>query len=119
MSNRQVVSFDTLRSTAFGSITSSYVAIGTALTHPVRVVCLTNTTDADVLVSVDGSNNVLVVPAGSFKLFDLCTNRISPLSYWVIQIGTQFYIKTAGSPSKGAFYVECLWGENASFTDTQ
>jgi hypothetical protein len=114
MSNPQVVSIDQLRSLAFGSITGTYAAVGTALANQTRLICFTNTTDADVLVSIDGTNNYLIVPAGSFKLFDLCTNRLNSSQSWVFQPGTQFYVKTAGSPSKGAFYIEALWGGTSS-----
>lgn len=117
MSSSQVVSIDQIRTLAFGAISGTYAAVGASLANPVRLICFTNTSDADLTVSIDGSNNYLIVPAGSFKLFDLCTNRLNSSQYWVFAVGTQFFVK--GSPSKGAFYIECLWGTSADFKDNQ
>lgn len=119
MSSSQVVSIDRLRSLAFGSVSGTYAAVGTALANPTRIICFTNTSDADMTVSIDGTNAYLIVPAGSFKLFDLCTNRLHVSQYWMFAVGTQFFVATAGTPSKGAFYIECLWGTDAAFTDNQ
>ena len=66
---------DAIRSVAFGSITGSYVALGSPLAYPARIICFTNTTDQDVFLSTDGSTNQILVPAGSFKLFDITTNH--------------------------------------------
>jgi hypothetical protein len=109
--NIQVVSFDTLRSLAFGSISGSYAAVGSQFANPVRLICFTNNTDGDMFFSVDGVNNNLFVAAGSFKLFDLTTNRTNQAQYWMLPIGTQFYVKQSTAPSKGAVYIECLWGQ--------
>jgi hypothetical protein len=117
--NSQIVSYDPLRSLAFGSISGTYAKVGGALLNPVRIICLTNTTDGDATVSIDGTNAVLVVPAGSFKLFDLCTNRLRVSQYWVVPAGTQFFVASSASLSKGAFYIECLWGTDAAFSDNE
>ncbi len=111
MSNVQSVSFDTLRTLAAGSITTSFVAVGTPFTHPVRLICFTNNTDGDMLFSVDGTNNILFIPKGAFKLFDLNTNRLAQDQYWVLPIGTQFYVKYSTAPMSGAVYIEALWGQ--------
>lgn len=111
MSNEQTVSIDPLRSLAFGSISGSYAAVGTAFAHPVRLICITNNTDGDMFFSTDGSTNMLFVAAGSFKLFDLNTNRTNRDQYWVLPAGTQIYVKQSTAPSKNAVYVECLWGQ--------
>jgi hypothetical protein len=108
MGNAQTVTIDTLRSLAFGSISGTYAAVGTALTFPARLICFTNNTDGDMFFSEDGVNNNLFIAAGSFKLFDLNTNRVHQQQLWVFAIGTQFYVKQSTSPSKGAVYIEIL-----------
>ncbi len=112
MTNVTIVSFDNLRSLGFASTSSSYVAVGPSFAHQVRLICFTNNTDGDILVSDDGVNDKLFVAANSFKLFDLATNKFVNAQYWVLPIGTQFYIKRSSVPTKGSFYIECLWGEN-------
>ena len=66
---------DAIRSVGYASITGSYVALGAALAYPARIICFTNTTNEDVLFSTNTSTDQLVVPAGSFKLFDITTNH--------------------------------------------
>ena len=108
---RQSVSIDPLRSLAFGSITNSYAKVGTALVEPVRLIAFDNPTDGDMLVSTDGSTDMLFLAAGTFKLFDLTTNKLSIDTQWVFNVGTQFYVKYSSAPSKSAFYIACLWGQ--------
>ncbi len=40
---------DAIRTLAFGSITGSYTAIGGPFAYQSRIICFTNTTNADVL----------------------------------------------------------------------
>ena len=100
------VRFDALRSTAFGSITSSYVALGTPFSHMVRLLKFVNTTNADVLFSFDGITDNDVVPAGGFALYDFDTNSI------ITSSGTQVYIKSSGSPSSGTVYLTCVYARS-------
>ena len=111
MSNINTVTIDTLRSLAFGSISGSYAAVGTSFTHPVRLMCITNNTDADMLFSTDGVNDMLFIPSQSFKLFDLATNRALLGNIWCFPVGTQIYVKQSTAPTSGSVYFECLWGE--------
>lgn len=111
MSSPQAVNFDQIRSLAFGSISGSYAAVGTATTKAMRLVCITNATDGDMMFSIDGTNNFLFVAAGSFKLFDFCANRQSSDEYWLLPSHTQFYVKQVTAPSKNSVYIECLWGQ--------
>jgi hypothetical protein len=110
---------DAIRSVAFGSITASYVALGTPLGFPARIICFTNTTDQDVFLSTDGSTDQILVPAGSFKLFDITTNH-RPVNHddFVFAIGTQFYVKYAAAPSKGAVYIEVIYAQPTNYPDT-
>jgi hypothetical protein len=101
---------DTLRTLANGSITGSYVAVGTAFGHPVRLICITNNTDGDMLFSTDGSTDQLFVARQSFKLFDLTTNHGQYDSTFVLPIGTQFYVKRSTVPTTGSVYIETIYG---------
>ena len=111
MSNEQVVSIDTIRTLAEASIGATYSAIGPVFAEPVRLICFTNNTDGDMFFSDDGVNDKLFVAAGSFKLFDLQTNHLAKTQYWVLPINTQLYVRYNTTPTKGAVYVECLWGQ--------
>jgi hypothetical protein len=108
MSNLQVVQIDTLRSLAFGSISGTYAALGSAFTFDARLICITNDTNGDMFFSIDGVHDQLFVAATSFKLFDLNTNRVLQQQLWILPIGTQFYVRQSTSPSTGAVYLEVL-----------
>lgn len=101
--------FDTVRELAFGSISGSYAAIGTALTQQARVLTINNSTNVDIYVSTDGTNNNLRVAANSYKLIDFSTNRIRDDGLFVA-IGTQFYARqVSGAAASGAVWIEVIY----------
>lgn len=108
------VYFDTLRTLAFGGISAVYAAVGSALTHNPRIICITNNTDGDMIFSIDNTNATgqLFIPAGAFKLFDLTAN-IKPRDddAFVMAIGTIMYVKQSTAATSGAVFVEYIYGE--------
>lgn len=114
----QTVSFETLRSLVYTSISSSYAAVGTPFVNPIRLICISNNTDGDMLFSVNGTTDVLFVAGGSFKLFDLCTNRLNAQESWMLPAGTQFYVKQSTAPSKNSVYIEALYGVSPIYSQT-
>lgn len=109
MSTPAYVVIDPVRSLAFGSISGTFAQVGSVTTRPIRLVCFTNNTDGDMFFSIDGVNNQLFVPAGSFKLFDLTTNKDQGFSSLMAFLtGTQFWVKQSSMPTRGTVYIECL-----------
>lgn len=108
-----VLRVDAYRTTAFGSITGSFVAVGAALTHLWRAFRITNNTDGDMIFSLDGTTNNLFVPAGSFVLYDVVTNSAPDKinDNLLMGLGTQFYVKYSTAPSKGAVYIEGIYAK--------
>jgi hypothetical protein len=101
---------DTVRTAAFGAIGAAYSAVGTAITDPCRIFCLTNITDQDVFFSIDGVNNHFIVPSNSFKLIDITANKVRDDGFFLPE-GTVFYVVRAGAaPTVGAVYIEVLHG---------
>jgi hypothetical protein len=112
MAYYQIVAIDTLRSLAYTSISGSYAAVGSALTHPVRAICITNATNGDMFFSDDGTNNKLFIAANSYKLYDLNSNRDGGVNEcFKFPIGTQFYVKQSSAPSSGTVFIECLYAK--------
>lgn len=105
----QVVRVDGLRSLAAGSISGTYATVGTAFTHPMRLLKLINNTNGDLTISFDGVNDNDFVPAGGFTLYDLTTNKVQPDTTFVFQNGTQVFVK--GTPATGTFYVVAIFGQ--------
>lgn len=105
------VYFDILRSLAFGGISASYAAIGSALTKEPRIICITNNTNAGMIFSDDNTvvAGKLFLPAQSFKLFDFTANMVPGKDDgFVIAKGTTIYVKQESAPSSGAVYVEYI-----------
>lgn len=104
--------FEPLRTLAFGGISGTYAAVGSPLSHMVRVFCITNNTQGDMIFSLDNTNasGDMFVAAGSYKLYDIQAN-INPQfdDKYVISIGTQFYVKQSTAPVAGSVYIECLY----------
>src|ERR1700722_1139012 len=107
--------FDALRSMAFGSITGTYATVGSPLTQNWREFRILNTTDADVTISADGTTDNFYLPTKTFLLWDLSTNAppVSTLDDFVMAIGTQFYVKSSGSPSLGSVYIEGIYARRS------
>lgn len=106
------VYFDTLRSLAFGGISGTYAAVGTPFTEEARIICFTNKTAGDMILSTDNTNvdGQIFLPAGSFKLYDLTANLVPGKDdNFVIAKGTQFYVKQVTAPVSGAVYIEDVY----------
>lgn len=106
-----IVRADTLRTKNFSAITNSYTTLGTALTKNWRMFKITNNTDGDMLISFDGTTNNLFVPAMSFTLYDLSTNalNVQDSDWFVMQVGSQFYVKYSTAPTSGDMWVEGIY----------
>ena len=103
------INFDTLRTVAHGSISGSYAAVGTALGFPSNAMRIINNTDGDMFFSDDGTNDKLFVPAGSFVLYDISSNKNSPGDALLIRAGTTFYVKQSTAATKNSVYIEILY----------
>ena len=105
-----VVRVDSFRTVAFGAITASFTPVGAALTHNWRAWRITNNTNGDLIISLDGVNNNLFVPANSFVLYDLTANTDDDGSTaLVMALGSQFYVKSSTVPTSGALYIEGIY----------
>lgn len=98
---------DVLRSFASASVSSSYQAVGTAFSYPVRIMKITNNSTQDVTVSWDGLVDHEYIPAGSFLLLDVSANRETSLIFDIAK-GTQILIK--GTAGTGNIYVSTYFG---------
>jgi hypothetical protein len=103
---------DALRTLAFGGIGATFTPVGTPFSFQARIICFTNTTNEDVIFSMDGSTDQLIVPAGSFKLFDITMNhRPVNMDDFCFSIGTQWYVRYAAAPASGAVYIEVVYAQ--------
>lgn len=104
--------FEPLRTLAFGGISGSYAAVGDPTEHVVKVFCITNNTQGDMIFSIDNtvSAGQMYVAAGSYKLYDVQANMNAQFDdQFVFPVGTQFYVKQDTVPTDGAVYVEVIY----------
>lgn len=102
-----------VRSIAFGGISGSYAAIGSALVHPARQFLINNETDALLMFSLDGVNDHFAMPAGGNWINDISSNKSLLAQAWVLAAGTKLYVKNIGSPSTGSVYFSVFYGQDA------
>lgn len=100
---------EALRSIAFGSISASYMGIGTALANPARQLFLQNLTDATLMFSFDGVNDHFPLPASGFLLLDLTANKTIQQG-WFLAEGQRLYVKELGTPTTGSVYFSVFYG---------
>lgn len=102
--------FDAVRELAFGGISGTYAAVGTALTDNARLIRFVNQTDVQVYISLDASTDHVRMAANSFFIMDFSANKIRDDGLFV-PIGTIFYIKqVSGAPASGSLWVEVVSG---------
>jgi hypothetical protein len=104
------IAFEALRSLAFGGIGANYAAVGTAAPNPIRIIKISNDTDADLLVSFNGVADHDFVAAGSFVLYDYGSNKADPAGYLEQPAQTTVYVKeAAGAATVGSVYITMVY----------
>jgi hypothetical protein len=96
------VAWETLRSVDSSTFAGSYVALGSSLSHPAYRLKLVNNSNVLVTVSIDGSTDIDVAPAGSFWLYDESFAGPSG-AFPALPSGTQIFVK--GSVGVGSVYL--------------
>ena len=99
--------FEELRSIDSATFAGAYLDIGTPFENPLRAFKITNNSTVDVIVSYDGgTTDHEIVPAGSFFLFDISSNRVCDAEF-VIAAKTQVSVK--GSAGVGLVYLSSYY----------
>jgi len=104
------VRFEPLRSIAFGGISGTYAGVGLPFSNPVRLICIDNATDENVLVSINGVDDHTWVASNGFKLFDYASNKGEKAGLLEQPQGDRIYVKAEGSnPTSGNVYVTVIY----------
>lgn len=90
-----IVDFYELRSTSFEAITEKYGRLGLVFEKPLLGFRIVNSTDGDLLLSLDGKTDQFCVLARSSNNYDL-----------TVRAGNRFLVKYITKPTKGSVYVE-------------
>lgn len=101
-----------LRSLAFGSIGATYMGVGTAFNHPIRIVQLQNLSNQVVIFSFDGVDDHVAVPSNGFLLLDVAANKSEQGGNWVVGQGDRIYVKEdTVTPTSGSVYVTSFYAK--------
>lgn len=103
------VFFESIKTLGFAGIGAAYAPVGAATTYEVRIIKISNNTEGDLYFSIDGVIDHMFLPKGTFTLYDLQANRHSKTDKFVLEVGTQFYVKQITAPVSGAVYIECIY----------
>lgn len=105
------VRYEPLRTVGFGSITSSYESVGLPFANPVRILKVTNLTDKNILVSLNGIDDHDIVAANGFFLYDYSSNRANVAGLLEQPQGDRIYVKasTVSLPTAGSLYVTVVY----------
>lgn len=101
-----------LRTLAFGGISATYAAVGTASSHPTRLICFINNTQGDLIWSRDPTlaAGEIFTAASSYKLFDIQSNlNVNKEDSYVFRKGTQWYVKQVTAPISDSVYLEMVY----------
>ena len=104
--------FEALRSLVYSSISGSYAKVGGPLLNPCRIPSIYNTTNVNLIVSIDGVTDQIFCPAGVGKVYDQTANKTTEQGFFLPQ-GTQFWVKEeSGGPSitGGHIYIDIEYG---------
>lgn len=105
------VSFDPIRTLAFGSVVGTYVAVGGPFVNNARLVDLENTLNQPVFISFNGVDDHLFMSSESFTLLDLTTNSVRDDGLF-LPIGTQVYVRAVSVlPTSGNLHASVLYAQ--------
>lgn len=86
------IKFEAIREIAAGSLTTSYQNLGGVFSRDSFRIWITNNTNGDIYLSLDGTTNNIKMPALSGRAYDNKTNDMFCKS------GTQWQIKWSSAP---------------------
>jgi hypothetical protein len=101
---------ETVRSLGFAGIGAAYMGIGGVFTNPIRILLITNLTDANLMFSMNGIDDHFPVAANGFLLLDVTSNKTINGGGFFIAEQTRIYVKDLDVPTSGSVYVSAFYG---------
>lgn len=105
--------YDTLRSLGFAGLSPVFAGIGAKFTNPVRILKVTNLTNANLIVSFNGVDDMDIVSAFGFFLYDYTTNKSDAGGVLEHPAEDRIYVRTAGAAATlGTVYVTVVYASD-------
>ena len=99
-----------VRSRAFSTIGVAYMGIGTSISKTARMVLIQNLTNANMMFSFDGLNDIFPLPVYGYLLADVTYNKAEPKAF-SIEAGARVYVRQINPPTKGTVYITVFYGK--------
>lgn len=104
------VRYEPLRSIFGAAITEDYGGVGLPFANPVRILKVTNLTNQNVLISLNGIDDHDIVPATGFFLYDYSSNKANAAGLLEQPQGDRIYVKAESTlPTSGNLYVTVVY----------
>jgi hypothetical protein len=104
------IEYEPLRSIGFASLSGAYAGVGMPFANPVKILKVTNLTDAALLVSFDGVTDMDVVPAMGAYVYDYSTNKTDAAGLLEQPTGKRLYVKEElTAATVGTCYVTVIY----------
>ena len=105
MSYTRKLVYDTIRSVDTATATT-YVKVGTALSTNASIVKMVNLSNKNLLISIDGSTDVDILPSNGFWLYDVTSDSPQESGSVFVEKGRQYWVKTTdGAAGTGLVYL--------------
>jgi len=102
MSYTSRIAWETLRSIDSATLVGAYLAVGIPLANPSYILKMVNNSNVLVTISIDGIQDIDVLPANSFWLYD--EGKVGSMSSLPsMPAGTQIFVK--GAAGIGSIYL--------------
>lgn len=104
------VRYEPLRSILFSGISGTYAGVGTPFANPVRILKVSNLTNQNMIISLNGVDDHDVVAAGGFFLYDYASNKSEAAGLLEQPQGDRIYVKAESTlPASGRLYVTVVY----------
>jgi hypothetical protein len=104
------INYEILRSLGFVGIGVGYAGIGTPFINPVRILSVYNTTDVNLLLSLNGIDDHAFISANGGKVTDFGANASNQGGFAELPAGSRWYVKQeAGAATLGHVYIEAIY----------
>lgn len=106
--------WEPLRIVEYNVITDAYFPVGSALSHPARLVTIKNLTDVELYGSTDGVEDYFELAAGEVKTLDFTSNKSKGDGFFLAQ-GDRIYVRATGAePSTGNVFLEVIYASDVN-----
>jgi hypothetical protein len=104
------IMLEPVRHLDFGTISGTYMGVGTPISNAARQFFIQNLTDETLMFSFDGVNDHFPLPSEGFLLDDITSNKTSLQGFYLTE-GTRLYVRELDTPpGTGSVYFTVFYG---------